>query len=34
MAPDQLLEANQAEKLEVKGCLGPFCQTQVWTRAN
>lgn len=21
-------------KLEVKGCLGPFCQTQVWTRAN
>ena len=21
-------------RLEVKGCLGPFCQTQVWTRAN
>jgi len=20
--------------LEVKGCIGPFCQTQVWTRAN
>ena len=25
------LSANQ---LEVKGCLGPFCQTQVWTRAR
>jgi len=21
-------------RLEVKGCLGPFCQTQVWTKAN
>lgn len=21
-------------KLEVKGCLGPFCQTQVWTKAD
>ncbi len=21
-------------KLEVKGCIGPFCQTQVWSRAN
>ena len=20
--------------LKVKGCLGPFCKTQVWTRAN
>ena len=23
-----------ASRLEVKGCLGPFCQTQNWTRAN
>ncbi len=23
-----------ANRLEVKGCLGPFCQTQVWTRAR
>ena len=23
-----------ANHLEVKGCLGPFCQTQVWTRAR
>ena len=21
-------------KLEVKGCIGPFCQTQIWTRAR
>ena len=21
-------------KLEVKGCLGPFCQAQVWTKAD
>jgi uncharacterized protein (DUF2147 family) len=21
-------------RLEVKGCIGPFCQTQVWTKAD
>lgn len=21
-------------RLEVKGCIGPFCQTQIWTRAS
>jgi uncharacterized protein (DUF2147 family) len=23
-----------ADRLEVKGCIGPFCQTQVWRRTN
>lgn len=23
-----------AGRMEVKGCIGPFCQTQVWTRAG
>ncbi len=23
-----------ASTLEVKGCIGPFCQTQIWKRAN
>ena len=23
-----------AGRLEVEGCIGPFCQTQVWTRAG
>ncbi|WP_371815480.1 DUF2147 domain-containing protein [Erythrobacter sp. JK5] len=23
-----------ANTLEVKGCIGPFCQTQVWKRAR
>ncbi len=23
-----------AKRLEVKGCIGPFCQTQVWTKAS
>lgn len=23
-----------ADRLEVKGCIGPFCKTQVWRRAN
>ena len=23
-----------ARRLEVKGCIGPFCQTQVWTKAD
>ena len=22
------------DRLEVKGCIGPFCQTQVWRRAD
>ena len=25
---------RQGSRLEVKGCIGPFCQTQVWTRAS
>lgn len=27
----KLLDAN---KLEVKGCMGPICKAQVWTREN
>jgi uncharacterized protein (DUF2147 family) len=23
-----------ADRLEVKGCIGPFCQTQVWRRSS
>ena len=23
-----------ATRLEVKGCIGPFCQTQIWVRAS
>ena len=29
-----VIRLTSASKLEVKGCLGPFCQTQNWTRAN
>ena len=29
-----VLRRISASRLEVKGCLGPFCQTQVWKRAN
>lgn len=29
-----ILRRKGANQLEVKGCLGPFCQTQVWTRAR
>ena len=25
---------RKGSKLEVKGCIGPFCQTQIWTRAG
>ena len=25
---------RKGAKLEVKGCIGPFCQTQIWTRAG
>ena len=28
------LRRKSASQLEVKGCWGPFCQTQVWTRAR
>lgn len=27
-----ILEAGADDVLKVKGCLGPFCQTQTWTR--
>ena len=29
-----VIRRTSASKLEVKGCLVPFCQTQNWTRAN
>ena len=29
-----VIRRTSASKLEVKGCLGPVCQTQNWTRAN
>jgi len=29
-----VIRRTSASKLEDKGCLGPFCQTQNWTRAN
>lgn len=29
-----VIRRKGANRLEVKGCLGPFCQTQVWTRAR
>ena len=29
-----VLRRTGANRLEVKGCLGPFCQTQKWTRAR
>ena len=25
---------RESGTLKVKGCFGPFCRTQVWTRAN
>ena len=28
------LKRRDANTLEVKGCIGPFCQTQVWTPAG
>lgn len=27
-----VIRRKSASKLEVKGCIGPFCQTQIWTR--
>jgi uncharacterized protein (DUF2147 family) len=29
-----ILRRANAATLEVKGCIGPFCQTQVWRRAD
>ncbi|MBX7514185.1 DUF2147 domain-containing protein [Qipengyuania sp. GH38] len=29
-----VVRRKDANRLEVKGCIGPFCQTQVWTRAR
>ena len=29
-----LLRRKDANTLEVKGCIGPFCQTQLWKRAK
>jgi len=29
-----VLRRIDAGRLEVKGCIGPFCQTQVWRRAD
>lgn len=29
-----LLQRQSSGKLQVKGCIGPFCKSQTWTRAN
>ena len=29
-----VVQRASASRLEVKGCVGPFCQTQIWKRAN
>ena len=29
-----ILKRRNANTLEVKGCIGPFCQTQVWRKAG
>ncbi|WP_325049071.1 DUF2147 domain-containing protein [Tsuneonella amylolytica] len=29
-----VLKRRNARTLEVKGCIGPFCQTQLWTRTD
>ena len=29
-----VIRRKGANRLEVKGCVGPFCQTQVWQRAR
>ena len=29
-----VIRRKDANRLEVKGCIGPVCQTQVWTRAR
>ena len=25
---------NTPDRLEVKGCIGPFCQTQIWRKGD
>lgn len=29
-----IVRRKSANQLEVKGCIGPFCQTQVWTKTR
>lgn len=29
-----VVRRKSATRLEVKGCIGPFCQAQLWKRAN
>ena len=29
-----IIRRKGADRLEVKGCIGPFCQTQVWSKAR
>lgn len=29
-----VIRRKNASTLEVKGCIGPFCQTQIWKRAR
>ena len=29
-----ILKRRNASTLEVKGCIGPFCQTQLWKKAD
>ena len=29
-----IVKRRNASTLEVKGCIGPFCQTQVWRKAD
>lgn len=29
-----IVRRTSSTRLEVKGCLGPFCQTQIWRRAR
>ncbi len=29
-----LLQRQSSGKLQVKGCIGPFCKSQTWTRTN
>lgn len=29
-----IIRRKNAATLEVKGCIGPFCQTQIWKRAG
>jgi uncharacterized protein (DUF2147 family) len=29
-----LVRRLDADRLEVKGCIGPFCKTQIWRRAG